>query len=320
MSIPERAQELIQKYLDLAATEIELAELEKLLAADAEVAHAFAEMARLHANLQGYFRKQYKMDEVAALLNAPEPAAPPLLPAPAAGQPNGESSHSPLSDKSMASPLPLRSTFTPRYRGPYRSRDASGNVAALVRNWKPIAIAVLILVMGAAIWTVKNSGDGVMRLISGRVTVAGRVLTYLPEDTAFEVAGHEAAVIELPGGARIELAAATRASIGRDKNQLVVKLESGGGEFLLQSNHVQPDQPSLRVETQLGVVTAKAGRFSLDLITTLPQQVSPTAAMSIQLPRLVVAVAQGSVTVNRAGVVTTLSAGEEGVFVKAISS
>ena len=83
MSLPERTQELIQKYLDLAASELELAELEQLLASDSEIAHAFAEMARLHANLQSHFRKQYKIDQVAALLDASDaPARPRAYDAP----------------------------------------------------------------------------------------------------------------------------------------------------------------------------------------------------------------------------------------------
>lgn len=311
MPISDRAQQLIQKYLDLAATESELAELEQLLATDTGVAHAFAEAARLHASLENYFRKQYKMDQVASLLNAPEPAPTPLSTAPATGQPNGNSTHSASSDKSAASSKPLRSTFTPRYTGPYKShsREAGGKFVLVVRNWKSIAVAALILILGAVIWTANTTSAGGPRLISGRVTVAGRDLSHLPENAVFEVAGREAAVIELPGGARIELAAATRAAIGRDRNQLFMKLESGGGNF-----QVQPDQPSLRVETRLGEVTASAGRFSLNLITALPEQVSPTATVTIQLPRLVVAVAQGAVTVKRAGGLTTLSAGEEQVF------
>src|SRR5690349_6981533 len=71
MSTSDRNHELIQKYLDALASPAELAELEGLLAADPEVANAFAEAARLHAGLQDYFQKQYKMDQVASLLNAP---------------------------------------------------------------------------------------------------------------------------------------------------------------------------------------------------------------------------------------------------------
>ena len=79
-----------------------------------------------------------------------------------------------------------------------------------------------------------------------------------------------------------------------------------------------------RGETVLGVVTtvitANDGRFSLALVTTLPfEQISSTATAAIQLPRLAVVVAQGSVTVERAGISTTLSAGQEHIFVDSIS-
>jgi ferric-dicitrate binding protein FerR (iron transport regulator) len=86
-----------------------------------------------------------------------------------------------------------------------------------------------------------------------------------------------------------------------------VQLESGGGDF-----NVQPDQPSFRVETDLGIVTTSGGQFSLEFMTTLPEHVSST--VSLQLPRLVVVVAQGSVTVEQTGRTTRLSAGEEHVF------
>jgi len=298
MSIPERSQELIQKYLDLAASETELAELEQLLIADAEVAQAFAEAARLHASLDGYFRKQYKIDQVASLLDAPDAPAPP------AGQANGTAGPQAHADVPAEQQSPRRSTFTPRYKGLTRPRPG-----AIVRNWKSVAAAALVLVMGISVWVAKNAGGNGPRLVAGRVTVAGRDVNRIPDNASFEVVGREPAVIELPGGARIEFAAATRCAIGRDKDLFVLKLESGGGDF-----HVEPGQPSFRVETRLGEVTTSGGRFSLDLITKLPDQVSPTATESIQLPRLVVIVALGSATVRQAGISTTLSAGEERVF------
>jgi hypothetical protein len=310
MPIPDRSQELIQKYLDALASESELVELEQLLATDPEVAHAFAEMARLHANLQDYFRKQYKMDQVAALLNAPDPSQ-----STTGGQPSGEPVSPAKPGNSIEPPSPLRSTFTPRYAGPLKSRrgEFARQLNTVVGKWKQIAVAVLILVMGAAIWSARNPGGERPRLISGRLAVAGRDITQIPENGLFDVVGQEAAVIELPRGARIELVAATRAAIRRQADQFVVELSSGGGDF-----RVQPDQPSLVVETELGVVTANAGQFSLDLVRTLPKHISST--VSIQLPRLVVVVAQGSVTVEHTGISTTLSAGQEHIFVKPISS
>lgn len=312
MPIPERSHEhsheLIQKYLDALASESELAELEQLLATDPEVAHAFAEMARLHANLQDYFQKQYKMDQVATLLNAPEPLPPLTI-----GQPHGGPG------AAIEPPSPLSSTFTPRYTGPFKTRrgEFARQLHAVTRKSKPIAVAVLLLVMGAALWSTRDTGGDRPRLISGHVTIAGRDVSKIPEKGQFEVVGQEPAVIQLPGGARIELTAATRATIRREADQFVVTLASGGGDF-----DVQSDQPSFRLEAALGVVTTVVttaeGRFSLDLVTTLPNNVSST--VSIELPRLVVVVAQGSVTVEHSGIATTLSAGEEHVFVNHISS
>jgi len=292
MPIPEHSHELIQKYLDALASELEIAELEQLLATDSEVAQAFAEMARLDANLQRFFEKQYKMDQVAALLNAPAP-----LPTPP-----------------IDLPTPPPSTFTPRYADPFPSRRGlfAGRLA-VIRSKKFIAIAVLLVVTGVALWTARDTGAGRPRLVSGHVAVGGRKVTRIPENGAFEVTGRDAAVIELPGGARIKLAAATRVAIGREKDQFVVKLSSGGGDFDLQ-----PGQPSFRVETELGVVKTDGGRFSLELVTTLPAHVSPTIAFP--LPRLVVVVAQGSVTVKHEGMTTTLSAGEEHIFLNSIST
>ena len=304
MPVPERSHELIQKYLDALVSDSELAELEQLLATDTEVAHAFAEMARLHANLQEFFRKQYKMDQVAVLLNAPEP----LQPLPVC-QPSGEPGPS-----IEPSSLP-HSTFTPRYAEPLRSRggEVARKLHAVIRSRKTIAVALVLLLAGAAFWSAKRPREERPRLISGRVTVAGRDVAEIPENAQFEVSGHDVAVIQLPGGARIELVAATRAAIRREKDQFVIELASGGGDF-----RVQPDQPPFRVETVLGVVSTHEGRFSLDLVTTLPAQVSAT--VSIQLPRLLVVVAQGSVAVEHAGVSTTLSAGEEQIFLNPISS
>ena len=309
MPIPERSQELIQKYLDALASEAELCELERLLAADQEVAQAFAEMARLHANLQDYFRKQYKMEQVAALLNAPESTA-----SPDANPPNGESNKATRSGASVE-PLPLRSTFTPRYQGPFESRRGAvaGQFQAIARKWKQIAVAALILMMCVTLWSLHQTDGGRPRLISGHLTVAGRNVSQVPESGEFEVAGQDTAVIQLPGGARIELVATTRAAMRRDADQFVVELASGGGEFI-----VRPDQPSYRVKTELGVVTTNDGRFSLNLVTALPAHVSST--VELRLPRLVVVVALGSVTVKHAGVSTTLSAGQEQVFVNPVST
>jgi hypothetical protein len=84
-------------------------------------------------------------------------------------------------------------------------------------------------------------------------------------------------------------------------------MESGGGQFSAPSGG-----SALRIETVLGVIVAKDARLSLTLMTALPPGLVPTEP--VRLPRLIVAVAQGSVVFERAGTSTILSTGEEYVF------
>ncbi len=311
MPLSVRSHELIQKYIEGLASETELAELEGLLANDPEFAVAFAEAARLEANLKAFFQKQYKIDQVAALLNAPEPAPPPTGEQPAAK--SGDASPASMPTESS---LPKGSLFVLQILGSRACREWVAHEMAAdpmpSRScWKWIAAAVLLLASGIAFWSSRSPEDQRLRLLSGRVTVAGREVAALSENVLFEVVGPERAVIQLPGGARIEFTRSTRALIRRDVNQSVVRLDSGGGEF-----RALPHQTGFRVETLLGVVTKADGRFTLDLVTTLPEQFSPTEV--IPLPRLTIVVAQGTVIFEHAGTTTTLSAGEERVFINAI--
>jgi ferric-dicitrate binding protein FerR (iron transport regulator) len=304
MTASHRPHELIQKYLDAVATEEELTELEELLAADPEVATAFAGAARLHAGLQEYFKKQYKIGEVAALLEAP--AAPV---APVTGQPEGRVVEPTQSGAPLDVAMPAGSAYVPifaRLEKAQRSRHAT-RPASPSRHWRAIAALALLVMLGVTLWSLRRPAVERARLISGRVAVADREVTRLPEKQTFEVAGKQAAVIELPGGARIELAPQTRAALRRENDRLVVQLESGRGEF-----HVSPAQAALRVETPLGVVTAADSRFSLELFTKLPGEFIPTIPVTV--PSLVVAVVQGAVTVEHGDVSTMLSAGQEHVF------
>jgi len=304
MSVPVHAHELIQKYLDALATEAELAELEELLAADLEVAAAFAEAARLHTGLQDYFKKQYKIDQVAALLETP---APPV--APVTGQPEGRVVE-PAQPGALPDPVsPAGSAYVPmfaRLEKARRSRHATRPTSPL-RRWKAVAALALVVMLGVTLWSLRGPAVERARLISGRIAVADREVTRFPENRTFEVVGPQAAVIELPGGARIELAAQTRAAIRREKNRLVVQLDSGRGEF-----RVSPAQKPLVVETPLGVVTAADCQFSLGLITKLPEAFTPTEPVTV--PTLVVVVTQGSLTVEQGDVSTPLSAGQEQMF------
>ena len=273
-------QELIHRYLEGLSSAAELADLERLLAVDPAAADMFAESARLHAGLQGYFQRQYRMNQAGALLGGDLP--------PAQAATTG-------------------STFVPQFGGPRAARSADREPRTAGR-WKWIAAAVLLLAVGIAAWTSRDTGAARLRLVSGRVTAHGRELADIPPHVQFEVAGQEPAVIEFPDGTRMELAAATVAGFRREPQRFVLEVASGGGRF-----GVPPGGPVLRVETQLGAVTTAGGRFTLDLVTTPPPGISPT--IPLPLPRLAVVVADGSVTVEQAGVVTILAAGEQRVFV-----
>jgi len=151
------------------------------------------------------------------------------------------------------------------------------------------------------------SSEGSFRLVSGRITVGGREAQRVPPGLPFEVAGKGGAVLEGPRGIRLELTPATRAVVRQASGSIVIQLNSGGGDFISPRG-----QPGLHIETALGIVSGADCRFSLELGTTLPAPASAT--QNIQVPRLIVVVAQGLVTVERNGVSTTLSAGERQAF------
>jgi ferric-dicitrate binding protein FerR (iron transport regulator) len=302
MPVSERVHELIQKYLDELASEAELAELEGLLVGDPEVADAFAEAARLNVSLQDYFKKQYKIDQVAALLDMPEGSS-----APATGEPEGKVVEPAQPGAPTGEPLAAGSAYVPIFARLERARR-SRRVARTTfssREWKWIATVAVVLMLGLTVWSLQGPAVEQARLISGQIVVAGRKVPSIPEDRTFVVDGKEPAVIELPGGARLELVGETRAAFRRENGELLLQLESGGGEFRVS-------EASLHVQTPLGVVTAAESEFSLDLLTKLPEDFAPTQPVTV--PSLVVTVAQGSVTVTHGDVSTTLSAGQEQVF------
>src|SRR5262245_50507196 len=125
--VSDHTHDLIQKYLDGLASEAELIELEGLLAGDPEIADAFADAARLHANLQEHFQQQYKIDQVAALLESPEAA-----PSPATGQAEGRVIDPSWTGEGPA-PMPAGSAYFPimsRLEKARRSRNATRLKAA----------------------------------------------------------------------------------------------------------------------------------------------------------------------------------------------
>ncbi|MBI3864884.1 MAG: FecR domain-containing protein [Planctomycetia bacterium] len=298
----DRADDLIQKKLEGLATEAELGELELLLAADSQVALDFAEATRLHASLAAHFQKQYKIDQISQLLNEADPSH--AATEANAGDRAGEPAHP---------AAPAGSTFVPR-RGlaeeprrnsPARRPNPLTPIAGRA-NW--IVAALLVLAAGAAVWFSGGKGDSEEpQLISGIVTVSGNAVRTVPVGALFEVTGREEAVIGLPGGAHLELAATSKAAILRDGQKIVVQLVAGKGQFFAPA-----DQPALRIETPLGSVSAADSRFTLELTTTTTQEILTTE--SRRSPQLFVTVASGSVTFDRGGVKLTVNAGEEQVF------
>jgi hypothetical protein len=293
---------LIQKYFEALASAAELAELEELLKSNPEVAAAFADAARLDAGLSRYFQRQYKIDQVSALLqeaeSEPSSTVGPAQPGPAESRPSAGPS---------GGPAPGRSTFVPVYL--HQAETLRRRRSAMLRTAKRIAV-LLLVVTGVTMWLFRTHGTGPARLVSGQVQVAGREVAAIPLDQIFEVTGPEQAVIDLPGGGQMKLTQATRAIIERRPDRTVVILKSGGGQF-----NVSPGQLPARIETEIGAATVASGRFSIDLMTVRAIPASTTTA--VPLPNLTIAVAEGSVTFEQSGKVTVLSRGDAQVFFKA---
>jgi hypothetical protein len=308
MPASERSHELIQRYLDGLASTAELVELECLLSTEPAVADAFAEAAKLHACLNAHFQKQYEIDRIARLLE--ESAASATV--------SGAGSEVQTSDAELPTfattpTIPAGSIFVPPRGLPLEARHLRTSepilrLPEITGRVKWIAAAVLLLAIGGAIWySTSRGGADQPYVTSGSVVVAGHEITTIPEAALFEVSSREPAIIDLPGGARIELVNATQAIIRRDVSLTVLQLVSGGGKFNIPSG-----QNALQIETPLGKISATGGRFSAILATISSVQISMTEP--IEVPQLTIAVAGGSVTVERSGVTTTLSAGDERVF------
>lgn len=294
MSAGDRVHELIQKHLEGLASNLEIAELERLLVSDPGAADAFAAAFRLHTGLGRYFEKEFRMNEVARLLESEESPAQNGTGRPvSANSAAGEAEHPvpSLVNKNILEVTP-RQAFLTKSSKPAR------------RQWFWGAAALVLIALGIGVW-IKVAHEKGPRLLSGRVVVAGGEIAHLPEGRPFEVS--ERAVIELTDGSRIELLPATHARINRGAQGDVIELISGGGEFTASGKG-----PALRVETSLGVISAGEGAFSLDLMLSPPEHV--TSMRPIRLPRLEVAVARGEVTVKQAGILSVLSAGEQKVF------
>lgn len=287
MPITDRHRELIQSVLEGIAPPADLAELERLLIADPEVAAAFAEAARLDALLDRHFRREYKIAEVANLLGEPD-----------------ETVSEPKSGERAAHP---ETTFVARCAVPEEARRS-----VLVRSrrrlagaWKWIVALLLVVGLGTVLWMSHSAQPG-FRVVSGHVLVSGQAASLLRENAGFDVTGEAQAVIELPGNGQVKLHPGTHATLRRDGTQVILRLAQGSGEFA-----VARGENSLRVETLLGTVTATDVRFSIELVEASELSFSTTERPQ---PRLIVAVTQGWVTIERSGITTTVTAGERREF------
>ena len=294
MPITGRSRELIQKYLEGIASGEELTELETLLTSEAEVADAFVEAVRLDAALGDFFRQQYKMDQVAALLR----------------DPSTEIANHP--SQTAQSPRPSGSVFVPRDTRPLSIRRAeSSSYPTNVRRhryWKWIAAALLLATVGVIWGTWKSPPVESWRLASGHISVSGQEVTSLSLNVPFQVVGADAVVLQSSDGTRIELAPTSQATLSGDSHSSILTINSGGGEFQRPAG-----SKPFRLETPLATVTAQQGRFSLKLIASPPPaHYSPTTPG--RYPRLAVSVADGSVAVRQGASLITLSAGDERIF------
>ena len=329
MSVTDRARELIQKSLEAIASESEYAELERLLAADPEVAFALANAARLHAGLSQHFRKQQKIGEIASLLgksaggpaasqNRPDRHAPPELT-------TGESADFNISDMDLrqfdpghidpdfAATGPVVSSYKARDSKMIKLTKSRGSRKRLGKHARTWAVLSLVLLVGAffvAWWGSHSRGDH-FRVLAGQVAIAAQDVAEVPINAAFEVIGNESAILELPGGGRLELKQATRATLAKDTRGLdksdgtypvVLELEAGGGIVTAPS-----DSLPFRIRTAFANVTTQ-GRVSVNLTIGEPSHTAkPVGGGSRALH---IAVLDGTAMVEQAGVVSWLQGNE----------
>jgi hypothetical protein len=298
MPASHRDQELIQKYFDARASDAEMVELEKRLAADPEFAAMFADAARLNAGLEQHFRKQYKIAEVATLLESPEQSP---ANATSASRSRAASAFVPAPAKLIAERL---------------ARSASARQFARPRGnpwWRRItAAALLLLAIGGVYWLLQRPGSNEFRLLSGHVAMSGQEVATVSENALFAVAEFGPATFRLPGGGQLKLAAGSAAHFRRHSDRIIVQVVSGGGEFDLSQSRA-----TVHVETVLGTISGAGSRFSVDVASASPREFSSTAVVSVPnraLPNLTVSVVEGSVTVESHGVVTIVRAGETRMF------
>lgn len=174
--------------------------------------------------------------------------------------------------------------------------------------WGVAAVAATLLV-GALLWS-RLTGPAGHPVVAGAVEVNGSPATRIVDDAPLRVVGDQPAVIELAGGAQLELEASTAAVIRRpdEGRGQVVELLEGGGRFRVPH---RPDRP-FSVQTCNGSVTALGTDFEVNLWSTQGKGDQEMSFRSMFV--LVVAVATGMVQVDVPGGPRVLSAGACQVF------
>jgi ferric-dicitrate binding protein FerR (iron transport regulator) len=277
----DRSRRLIHRYLDQLASADEVADLGRLLATSPEAALALAEATRTETVLANYFREQRVRADVAACLRAPQEAVAGTSAAVTTG---------PSADPIGVARVPPAKPFPPaRRRLP----------------WKWCAAALLVAAVGGAVAYRPGRPPALPDVLSGRVLVNGIEAVRIPDGARVEVAGG-AAVIRLSDGSRAELAPWSQAVLrGRGGGREAVELGQGGGQF-----EVEKGGKRFRVETPVGTVTARGGRFSVELEPA--EGVEPMSKRGAVL--LVVAALVGQVEVHSQGQRYVLAPGQSWVF------
>jgi hypothetical protein len=270
MFASDHFEQLIHRHLDQIATAEELAELDRLVVERPEVAEALLEAGRVDALLTLHLRGTEAVGSGAVASVA------------------------------------VRSAKERHFRG------AKGD-SARPAPWRRLVLAViaiaaaLLLGLGVWQWFPVPAGHPV---VAGTIEVDGSPAKRVADDAPLRVVGDGPAVIQLAGGARAELQAATAAVIRRpDGSQAqTIELLEGGGRFQV------PRRTDRRfcVQTCNGSVTALGTDFEVNLWSTQGKGDQEMSFRSMFV--LAVAVAAGMVQVDVPGEKHVLSAGSQRVF------
>lgn len=171
------------------------------------------------------------------------------------------------------------------------------------------AIAAAILLVGVSLWCWLPGPAG-YPVLAGSVEVNGSPATRIVEEAPLRVVGDRPAVIELAGGAQVELVASTAAVIRRPggRKGQVFELLEGGGRFRVPYQTGRP----FCVQTCNGSVTTLGTDFEVNLWSTQGKGDQDMSFRNMFV--LMVAVATGMVQVDMPGQQQVLAAGAQKVF------